>query len=205
MEVSDLGNLIGLYAEWHSHLLPYYSFDQFVHKVEQVGATRHVKRIPGKKGLGLTNNIFDFQTCLGGLREKVANGGDPTKLHESPSEDATNNDQVGEEINGGRGEERSCFCFCKGFIWEGLGPLECLEFHLTEVIAQVRVFASLVSLTIDARSARIFRSNCEQFEGVQVLLGYCGKAGRGHAKRATRDKGRAKPATGAKGSGEACN
>ncbi|KAG5531782.1 hypothetical protein RHGRI_026414 [Rhododendron griersonianum] len=67
-EVSDLGNLIGLYAEWHSHLLPYYSFDQFVHKVEQVGATRRVK------------------TCLGGLRDRVGNGGDPTKLHEPPAE-----------------------------------------------------------------------------------------------------------------------
>ncbi|THG11253.1 hypothetical protein TEA_000078 [Camellia sinensis var. sinensis] len=42
-EVGDLCNLMGLYAEWHSHLLPYYSFDQFIHKVEQVGATRRVK------------------------------------------------------------------------------------------------------------------------------------------------------------------
>ncbi|XP_052206139.1 uncharacterized protein LOC127810615 isoform X2 [Diospyros lotus] len=75
-EVSDLGNLIGLYAQWHSHLLPYYSFDQFVHKVEQVGATRRVK------------------TCLGGLRDKVANGGDPTNFHESLVEhDISNNEE----------------------------------------------------------------------------------------------------------------
>ncbi|KAK2979942.1 hypothetical protein RJ640_007085 [Escallonia rubra] len=37
------GNLLGLYAEWHSHLLPYYSFNQFVHKLEQVGGTKRVK------------------------------------------------------------------------------------------------------------------------------------------------------------------
>lgn len=43
MQVSDLKNLIGLYSEWHSLLLPYYSFDQFVHKVEQVGATKRVR------------------------------------------------------------------------------------------------------------------------------------------------------------------
>ncbi|XP_010250197.1 PREDICTED: TIMELESS-interacting protein isoform X2 [Nelumbo nucifera] len=67
-EVSDLRNLIGLYAEWHSHLLPYYSFDQFVHKVEKVGATNRVR------------------TCIKELRERVANGGDPSKLHEPPVE-----------------------------------------------------------------------------------------------------------------------
>lgn len=41
--MSDLGHLIGLYSEWHSHLLPYYSFDHFVSKVEQVAASRRVK------------------------------------------------------------------------------------------------------------------------------------------------------------------
>ncbi|KAK7839717.1 timeless-interacting protein [Quercus suber] len=46
-EVSDLGNLIGLYSEWHSRLLPYYSFDQFVHKAEQVAATKRVKLFCG--------------------------------------------------------------------------------------------------------------------------------------------------------------
>ncbi|XP_059595516.1 uncharacterized protein LOC100240999 isoform X4 [Vitis vinifera] len=55
-EVSDLGNLIGLYSEWHSHLLPYYSFDQFVHKVEKVGTTKRVK------------------ICIRELRERVENG-----------------------------------------------------------------------------------------------------------------------------------
>ncbi|XP_061990110.1 uncharacterized protein LOC133708653 [Rosa rugosa] len=65
-EVRDLGNLIGLYTEWHSRLLPYYSFDQFVHKVEQVAATKRVKM------------------SLRELRERVASGGDLTKLHEPP-------------------------------------------------------------------------------------------------------------------------
>ncbi|KAJ8490503.1 hypothetical protein OPV22_012224 [Ensete ventricosum] len=67
-EVADLGNLIGLYAQWHSHLIPYYSFDQFVHKVEQVGASKRVKR------------------CISELNARVARGGDPTKLHEPPVE-----------------------------------------------------------------------------------------------------------------------
>ncbi|KAI3905542.1 hypothetical protein MKX01_036451 [Papaver californicum] len=65
-EVDDLGNLIDLYTQWHHRLLPYYSFDQFVEKVEQVGATRHVR------------------TCVRELRERVAHGGDPSKLHEPP-------------------------------------------------------------------------------------------------------------------------
>ncbi|PON54679.1 Chromosome segregation in meiosis protein [Trema orientale] len=73
--VSDLGNLIGMYGDWHSRLLPYYSFDQFVHKVEQVAATKRVK------------------TCLRDLRERVANGGDPTKLHEPPGEHDTPHDK----------------------------------------------------------------------------------------------------------------
>ncbi|KAG6474592.1 hypothetical protein ZIOFF_068530 [Zingiber officinale] len=42
LQAADLGNLIGLYAQWHSQLIPYYSFDQFVRKVEQVGATKRV-------------------------------------------------------------------------------------------------------------------------------------------------------------------
>ncbi|XP_050275798.1 uncharacterized protein LOC126717888 isoform X1 [Quercus robur] len=75
-EVSDLGNLIGLYSEWHSRLLPYYSFDQFVHKAEQVAATKRVKM------------------CLRELRERVAKGGDPTKLHDPLVHDDSNVEQV---------------------------------------------------------------------------------------------------------------
>ncbi|KAE9593409.1 putative transcription factor interactor and regulator CCHC(Zn) family [Lupinus albus] len=65
-EVSDLGNLLHLYSDWHSRLLPYYSFPQFLSKLEKVAATRRIK------------------TCLRELRERVANGGDPTKLREPP-------------------------------------------------------------------------------------------------------------------------
>lgn len=43
LQINDLENLIGLYREWHSHILPYYSFEHFVHKVEQVAATKRVK------------------------------------------------------------------------------------------------------------------------------------------------------------------
>ncbi|PPD99032.1 hypothetical protein GOBAR_DD03944 [Gossypium barbadense] len=67
-EASDLGNLIELYREWHKQLLPYYSFDQFVHKVDKVASSKRVKN------------------CIRDLRERVARGGDPTKLHESPDE-----------------------------------------------------------------------------------------------------------------------
>ncbi|XP_047057252.1 uncharacterized protein LOC124663617 [Lolium rigidum] len=68
-EVEDLGNLIKLYADWHSRLIPYYSFDQFVRKVEKVGASNRVRR------------------CISELKERVARGGDPTKLHEPAVEE----------------------------------------------------------------------------------------------------------------------
>ncbi|KAM0916009.1 hypothetical protein ACQ4PT_010450 [Festuca glaucescens] len=70
-EVEDLGNLIKLYADWHSRLIPYYSFEQFVRKVEKVGASNRVRR------------------CISELKERVARGGDPTKLHEPPMEEVT--------------------------------------------------------------------------------------------------------------------
>jgi hypothetical protein len=41
--VEDLGNLIKLYADWHSRLIPYFSFEQFVRKVEKVGASNRVR------------------------------------------------------------------------------------------------------------------------------------------------------------------
>ncbi|VFQ86502.1 unnamed protein product [Cuscuta campestris] len=74
-EVSDLGNLIGLYSDWHSRLLPYYSFDQFVHKVEKIGASKRVK------------------LCLRNLREKVANGVDPAKLQENEAQEQISNEE----------------------------------------------------------------------------------------------------------------
>ncbi|KAK6252086.1 hypothetical protein QUC31_013806 [Theobroma cacao] len=76
-EVSDLGKLIGLYREWHRHLLPYYSFEQFVHKTDKVASSKRVKN------------------CIRELRERVARGGDPTKLHESPDENNGPSDEQG--------------------------------------------------------------------------------------------------------------
>ncbi|MBA0648611.1 hypothetical protein Goklo_016306, partial [Gossypium klotzschianum] len=80
-EASDLGNLIELYREWHKQLLPYYSFDQFVHKVDKVASSKRVKN------------------CIRDLRERVARGGDPTKLHESPDEFNGPSDGQGNKIS----------------------------------------------------------------------------------------------------------
>ncbi|KAH6809795.1 hypothetical protein C2S51_027578 [Perilla frutescens var. frutescens] len=63
-EVDDLQHLLRLYADWHSRLIPYYNFEQFIDKTERVGASMRVKK------------------CLRELREKVSNGIDPTELQE---------------------------------------------------------------------------------------------------------------------------
>ncbi|KAG9442324.1 hypothetical protein H6P81_018178 [Aristolochia fimbriata] len=80
-EISDLNNLISLYAQWHKHLIPYYSFGQFLQKVEKLGGTRRVKM------------------CLRELRDRVANGGDPTKLHEAPVENIDPHHEADAEEN----------------------------------------------------------------------------------------------------------
>ncbi|KAH7516670.1 hypothetical protein FEM48_Zijuj10G0159800 [Ziziphus jujuba var. spinosa] len=89
-------------SEWHSRLLPYYSFDQFVHKVEQVAATKRVKvdgflRNFEQSGSELNeenkNISFLHSLCLRELRERVASGGDPTKLHEPPVEPGSTQDK----------------------------------------------------------------------------------------------------------------
>ncbi|XVE85615.1 hypothetical protein DITRI_Ditri17bG0104400 [Diplodiscus trichospermus] len=90
-EVSDLGNLIGLYREWHRHLLPYYSFDQFVNKAEKIASSKRVKN------------------CIRDLRERVARGGDPTKLHESPDEINGPSDE-----QGGRHSDGQIHDHCEG-------------------------------------------------------------------------------------------
>ncbi|XP_074273288.1 uncharacterized protein LOC141596912 [Silene latifolia] len=66
-EVNDLGNLLRMYAEWHAQLIPYFPFDQFIHKVEEAGSKR-------------------VKMCIAELKERVANGGDITKLKESEHE-----------------------------------------------------------------------------------------------------------------------
>ncbi|KAJ1260869.1 hypothetical protein BS78_10G265200 [Paspalum vaginatum] len=78
-EVEDLGNLIKLYTDWHSRLIPYYSFEQFVRKAEKVGASNRVRR------------------CISELRDRVARGGDPTLLHEPPVEETMPEETVPED------------------------------------------------------------------------------------------------------------
>ncbi|KAK1320526.1 hypothetical protein QJS10_CPA03g02539 [Acorus calamus] len=63
-EVSDLGNLIGLYQQWHSQLLSYYSFDQFVQKVEQVGTTKHVKLFGAEESMDVEGSVPDETTAI---------------------------------------------------------------------------------------------------------------------------------------------
>lgn len=87
-EVSDLGNLIEAFIQWHSRLLPSVSFQNFVDRVEKVGSTKRVR------------------TCLRELRERVARGENPKTLHEppvertSPVDDVTGDGDVGlEDLN----------------------------------------------------------------------------------------------------------
>lgn len=42
-EVDDLKSLLEAYVRWHQTLLPYYSYSQFVEKVEKVGSTKRVR------------------------------------------------------------------------------------------------------------------------------------------------------------------
>ncbi|XP_021724614.1 TIMELESS-interacting protein-like [Chenopodium quinoa] len=74
-EVNDLRNLLRMYAEWHAQLLPYFPFAQFIHKVEEAGSSKRVK------------------TCIAELKERVANGGDPTKLNETVTENEISYDK----------------------------------------------------------------------------------------------------------------
>lgn len=43
LQLDDLGHLLRMYADWHSRLIPYYNFEQFVDKVERVGGSKRVK------------------------------------------------------------------------------------------------------------------------------------------------------------------
>jgi len=45
-EVEDLKSLLEAYLRWHQTLLPYYSYSQFVEKVEKVGFTKRVRVCP---------------------------------------------------------------------------------------------------------------------------------------------------------------
>ncbi|CAM6082917.1 unnamed protein product [Calypogeia fissa] len=58
--VRDLKSLLEGYMHWHSLLLPYFSFDQFVEKVQKVGATKRVR------------------VCTRELRDKIVYGKEST-------------------------------------------------------------------------------------------------------------------------------
>eukprot|EP00253_Pinus_taeda_P002424 PITA_02424 len=75
-QVSDLGNLIEAFIQWHSRLLPSVSFQYFVDRVEKVGATKRVRN------------------CLRELRERVARGENPKTLHDPPVEPTSPVDDV---------------------------------------------------------------------------------------------------------------
>ncbi|CAM6128201.1 unnamed protein product [Calypogeia fissa] len=58
--VQDFKSLLEGYMHWHSLLLPYFSFDQFVEKVQKVGATKRVR------------------VCTRELRDKIVYGNEST-------------------------------------------------------------------------------------------------------------------------------
>lgn len=43
IQVEDLKSLLEAYMRWHARLLPYYSYSQFVAKVEKLGANKRVR------------------------------------------------------------------------------------------------------------------------------------------------------------------
>ncbi|CAM6024519.1 unnamed protein product [Sphagnum balticum] len=55
-EVEDLKSLLEAYMRWHARLLPYYSYSQFVAKVEKLGANKRVRM------------------CMKELRDQVSRG-----------------------------------------------------------------------------------------------------------------------------------
>ncbi|KAH7436772.1 hypothetical protein KP509_05G035600 [Ceratopteris richardii] len=55
-EVEDLQSFLEAYVHWHSLILPYFSFNQFVEKVEKLGASRRVR------------------VCINDLKAKLASG-----------------------------------------------------------------------------------------------------------------------------------
>ncbi|CAK9278140.1 unnamed protein product [Sphagnum jensenii] len=55
-EVEDLKSLLEAYRRWHARLLPYYSYSQFVAKVEKLGANKRVRM------------------CMKELRDQVSRG-----------------------------------------------------------------------------------------------------------------------------------
>lgn len=75
-EVEDLKSLLDAYVHWHSRILPFFSFNQFVEKVEKLGSVKRVR------------------ICVNELKDKVSRGENP-KL----AGDDTNQDCIGDEID----------------------------------------------------------------------------------------------------------
>ncbi|KAI5062336.1 hypothetical protein GOP47_0022875 [Adiantum capillus-veneris] len=68
-EVDDLKSFLEAYVHWHSLILPYFSFNQFVEKVAKVGASRRVRM------------------CVNDLKDKVARGEDLKLTPEEKTQD----------------------------------------------------------------------------------------------------------------------
>jgi hypothetical protein len=95
-EVDDLANLIKLYADWHSRLIPYYSFEQFVRKLEKLGAGNRVRVsclyqelkfffLVSWTDIAVTCvRSCSLEMCFRSGAFLVARGSDPTLLHEPP-------------------------------------------------------------------------------------------------------------------------
>lgn len=43
VQVEDLKSLLESYMRWHSQILPYFAYSQFVEKVEKVGRSKRVR------------------------------------------------------------------------------------------------------------------------------------------------------------------
>lgn len=74
-EVDDLKSLLEAYIHWHSRILPYFSFNQFVEKVEKVGSTKRVR------------------TCVNDLKDKVAMGDEPKLTLKEKNPDGVEDDE----------------------------------------------------------------------------------------------------------------
>ncbi|MCO5604243.1 hypothetical protein L7F22_058406 [Adiantum nelumboides] len=74
-EVDDLKSFLEAYVHWHSLILPYFSFNQFVEKVAKVGASRRVRM------------------CVNDLKNKVARGDELKLSPEKKIQDWADDDQ----------------------------------------------------------------------------------------------------------------
>ncbi|KAL5721564.1 hypothetical protein ACHQM5_005194 [Ranunculus cassubicifolius] len=106
-EVADLGNLIELYSQWHSRLMPYYSFEQFIHKVEQVGATKRVRVPDNGAGTSSGSQITEEQRARieanqerarQKLLEKTASQKNPPPVSQAVDDEVIEEEMLDEEM-----------------------------------------------------------------------------------------------------------